>query len=273
MTYITYRLGGNFRRMKLHLWGNAANPALVCVHGLTLAGHEFDHLATALSDRYYVIAPDLPGRGESDWLDQPQLYNPLAYCDVLGHLLAWLNRPVDWVGSSLGGICGMILAAGQNTPIKRLVLNDVGPFIPKAAMEQIANYIEAPAHFSDLDEAEAYLRQTRSGFAPLSDQAWKDFARWWTKPANGGFTAHYDPKIAVPVLASPPADVNLWPVYRAVTCPRLVIRGANSGLLLPETLAEMTAEGAESWLVPGAGHVPSLHDEASQNAIARFLTR
>lgn len=272
MQYITYRLGAYFRRMAVRLAGDPAKPALVCVHGLTRNSHDFDRLIDAFADDFYIVAPDLPGRGASDWLESPAVYQPLSYCEALSHLLAWLDRPVLWLGTSLGGICGMLLAAAQGTPITKLVLNDIGPFIPKAALARIASYIVAPEHFSDLGALEAYLRTVQSGFAPMSDADWRHMAETSCRDLpDGGLALHYDPAIATAVVSNEPQDVDLWPVYRAIRCPVMVIRGETSDLLTAELFAEMTGLGAAGRVVAGAGHAPSLNDRASIAAIREFL--
>jgi pimeloyl-ACP methyl ester carboxylesterase len=272
MRYITYRLGGYFRRMNLLIAGDPALPVLVCVHGLSRNAHDFDRVAAALSDRFHVIAVDLPGRGDSDWLEQPALYNPAAYCEALSHLLSWIDRPVNWLGTSLGGICGMILAAAPGSPIRRLILNDVGPFIPAASLKRIGSYVMPPERFEDLAAVEAHLRRTQAGFAPMDDEDWRNMTLHSSRPLpDGGFRLHYDPAIAAPFAAAEPQDVDLWAVYRAIACPRLVIRGGWSDLLTAEHLADLAAGGAWVHTVPEAGHAPSLHDEGSLWAIANFL--
>ena len=272
MKYITYRLGAYFRRMAVQIAGDPANPVLLCVHGLTRNSHDFDTLSAALADQFYVVAPDLPGRGGSDWLESPAAYQPLNYCEALSHLLAWLDRPVLWLGTSLGGICGMLLAAAQGTPITRLVLNDVGPFIPAASLRRIGSYIQAPERFDGLAALEAYLRGSQRGFVPMSDADWRHMAETSSRALpDGGLAMHYDPAIAAAFAGVEPQDVDLWPVYRAIRCPVMVIRGETSDLLTAELFAEMTGHGAAGRVVAGAGHAPSLNDPDSIEAIREFL--
>ncbi len=272
MKYITYRLGVYFRRMNVQLAGDPANPVLVCVHGLTRNSHDFDRVAAALADRYYIVAPDLPGRGDSDWLEGAALYQPLSYCEALSHLLAWLDRPVMWLGTSLGGICGMMLAASVGAPITKLILNDVGPFIPAAALQRIGSYVTPPGVFADLAAVEAYLRVNLGSFAPMDDNDWRHMARTSSRTApGGGFVLHYDPAIATGFAGVEPQDVNMWPIYSAVACPKMVIRGSKSDLLTADLLQKLAAEGAVVHEVPGVGHAPSLYDQASLQAIDRFL--
>jgi len=272
MKYVTYRLGAYFRRIAVQISGDPSNPALVCVHGLTRNSHDFDRLAAEFSDQFYIVAPDLPGRGESDWLESPAVYQPMSYLEPLTHLLAWLDRPVFWLGTSLGGICGMLLAAAQGAPITRLILNDIGPFIPAASLRRIASYIQPPERFEGLAALEAYLRTVQRGFAPMNDADWHHMAETSSRALpDGGLALHYDPAIATAFAATEPQDIDFWPVYRAIGCPKLIIRGEHSDLLTPETFAEVQSQGARGIVVPGAGHAPSLNDAASLAAIREFL--
>jgi len=261
-------------------WGDSTAPAVVCVHGLTRNGRDFDALAASLSDRFRVICPDLPGRGNSDRLADPMLYQAQHYVLALSHLLAWIGTEVAWIGTSLGGICGMIVAAADRTPITRLVLNDVGPFIPAEALTRIRDYMVASgdsplmARFSDIDAIERYLRIVHAAFGRLTDAQWTQMARNSARALpDGAFALHYDPRIAEPLRGHDPADVDLWSLWGRIRMPRLVIRGATSDLLLPETFARMAASGAETLLVPGTGHAPPLLDPAQILAIRLFLSR
>jgi pimeloyl-ACP methyl ester carboxylesterase len=258
-------------------FGNPAAPAVVCVHGLTRNGRDFDTLAEALSDRFHVICPDLPGRGKSDWLPEAMAYQPPSYVAALSHLFALINKPVALVGTSLGGICGMMLAAAPGTPITRLVLNDIGPHIPAASLLRIRDYMAgAPERFASLPALEAHLREIHAPFGRLSDSEWAHLARFSARKVldqtgQGSFTMHYDPKIIEPMKATVPLDVDSWPLWGLISLPRLVIRGAQSDLLLPETYDRMVSTGAEGYIVPDAGHAPALMDYASMGRIKAFL--
>jgi pimeloyl-ACP methyl ester carboxylesterase len=229
-------------------------------------------LAAHLAADFRIICPDLPGRGQSDWLSDPNLYQPQIYITALSHLLAAIGEPVLWIGTSLGGICGMALAAQPGTPITRLVLNDIGPFIPAAALARIRDYMLPPPEFADLAGLEAHLRLIHAPFGVPDDAAWGEMARHSARalPA-GGVTLHYDPAIAVPIRAQEPVDVNLMDFWRKIEVPTLTIRGELSDLLLPETLAEMERGGSASLTVPGVGHAPALMDEQTIAAIGAFL--
>lgn len=275
---VNYLFGTSFYKMAYVEYGKPSAPTVVCVHGLTRNSHDFDSLAEALSDRFHVICPDLPGRGDSDWLPDGLAYQPPTYVVALAHLLAQINEPVAWVGTSLGGICGMLLAAAQNTPITRLILNDIGPHIPAEALQRIRDYmLSAPDHFASMADLTAHLRLIHAPFGLLSDAQWAHLARFSARqvpdPGNAGkyIALHYDPRIIAPMKATSPLDVDMWPIWEAIKSPRLVIRGLQSDLLLPPTYERMLAEGAEGYVVADAGHAPALMDRASQARIKAFL--
>jgi pimeloyl-ACP methyl ester carboxylesterase len=276
---VHYWLGGRFYRMAFEAWGDPAAPVVVCVHGLTRNGRDFDRLAAVLADDFHVICPDLPGRGASDWLDDPMLYQAQYYVAALAHLLARIGRPVSWIGTSLGGICGMIVAAAEGNPIDRLVLNDVGPFMPAEALRRIRDYMVASGdsplmqRFPDLDGIERHLRLVHAPFGPLSDADWAEMARNSARSLpDGRFAMHYDPRISEPLRGHEPIDVDLWSMWDRIGVPRLVIRGANSDILLPEVAARMAASGAAMFEVAGTGHAPALLELVQVSAIRAFLT-
>jgi pimeloyl-ACP methyl ester carboxylesterase len=273
---VPYLLGNGFYRMAYVEFGNPAAPAVLCVHGLTRNGRDFDPLAEALADEFHVICPDLPGRGKSDWLPHGALYQPPTYVTALAHLLAALNKPVMWVGTSLGGICGMILAGATNTPLTRMVLNDIGPHIPEAALKRIREYMTgAPERFPNIAALEAHLRNIHAPFGQLTERQWYHLAKFSARPvpdiAGGAYALHYDPKITEPIRDTVPLDVDMWPFWDLIKIPILAIRGESSDLLTPETFERMKAEGAESLVVPNAGHAPALMDAPSIASVREFL--
>jgi pimeloyl-ACP methyl ester carboxylesterase len=269
---VRYLLTDGFHDMAYAERGDADAPVVVCVHGLTRQGRDFDRLAEALAPDFRVICPDLPGRGRSDWLSDPSLYQPQTYITALSHLLAVLDRPVFWVGTSLGGICGMVLAGQPGTPITRMVLNDIGPFIPAAAIGRIRDYMVPPPEFADLGALEAHLRVIHGSFGVPDDAAWAEMARHSARRLpNGAVTLHYDPAIAGHIRAQEPADVNLMAFWQKIEAPMLTVRGEMSDLLLPATLAEMERSGSTSLTVPGVGHAPALMDRETILAITDFL--
>jgi pimeloyl-ACP methyl ester carboxylesterase len=269
---VGYLLAGAFRRMAWVEWGDPAAPVVLCVHGLTRNSRDFDPLAQALAADFRVICPDLPGRGASDWLPESRLYQPPAYVEALSHLLAVINAPVMWVGTSLGGICGMAVAAASGNPLTRLVLNDIGPLIPKAALQGIRERIGAVGDFADVGEAERYLRIAHAPFGALTDAQWAHMAQHSVRPLPDGRVAmHYDPAIAAPIVETEPEDVNLWAMWQAIKIPVFVLRGESSVLLEEPTLARMVEQGAQALTVPGCGHAPALMDAPTIAAVAAFL--
>ena len=275
---VRYLLAGQFRRLAFEDWGDPDAPVVVCVHGLTRNGRDFDALAKALAGAYRVICPDLPGRGNSDWLDDPMLYQAQHYVTALGHLLSWIGRDVAWVGTSLGGICGMVLASTAGAPIRALVLNDVGPFIPADALRRIRDYMVASGdspmmvRFPDIEAIERHLRFIHAPFGPLSDDQWAEMAANSARALpDGRFKMHYDPRIAEPLRGHDPVDIDLWTLWDRIRIPRLVIRGETSDTLLPDTVARMAASGAATVQVPLTGHAPALLDPAQIGAIRTFL--
>ena len=243
-------------------WGSPdAARTIVCVHGLTRNGRDFDHLATALQDHARVICPDMVGRGLSDPLRDPEQYALPTY---VAHMLQLLDQlelgQVDWVGTSMGGLIGMGVAA-SGAPIRRLVLNDIGPFIPKAALERINRHLGLSLSFASLEALEAHLREIHAGFGPLSDAEWRHLAEHSaSRREDGTFRLSYDQRLAEPMKRGPIADIDLWPVWDQIRCPVLVLRGTQSELLLAATAEEMTRRGpgAEVVEIDGTGHAPAL---------------
>ncbi len=272
---IRYLLNGAFYRLCWTEWGpvDSAAPPILCVHGLTRQGRDFDVIAQALAAQgRRVIAVDLPGRGRSDWLATPAEYVYPSYVVALAHLMAALGREVDWIGTSLGGICGMLMAACTNVPVRRMVINDVGPLIPKEAMARIRDYIGWKPVFADLAALEANLRKVHAPFGALSDAEWSDMAKYSARQlADGRSVFHYDPAIAEMVKTGPLADADLSMFWSRIAIPTLVVRGAQSDLLLAETYEQMLASGAKGLVVPDAGHAPMLNDAASVGVVSGFL--
>ncbi|MBK1660955.1 alpha/beta fold hydrolase [Paracraurococcus ruber] len=255
-------------------WGPEDGAPVLCVHGLTRNGRDFDALAAALAGTgRRVLCPDLPGRGGSDFLPDPALYVPPTYVAALSHLLARLDGPVDWVGTSLGGICGMAVAATPGNPIRRLVLNDIGAHVPKDSVARIGDYLGQATEFADLPALEAHLRRVHAPFGALTDAEWHHLAETSARAAPGGGVAlHYDPAIALPFRGAPAQDMDLSPLWERVTAPVLLLRGADSDLLLPETARAMAARpGVRLVEIPGCGHAPALMEAGQIGLVAAFL--
>jgi pimeloyl-ACP methyl ester carboxylesterase len=258
-------------------WGEADNPdVVVCVHGLTRCARDFDALARALSARFRVVCPDVAGRGDSDWLADPMLYQIPQYVQDMVTLVARLDAErLRWVGTSMGALIGMGLAAQKGSPIERLVVNDAGPVIAKAALERIGTYIGRSPSFPSVEAAEMAIRATSATFGAHTDAEWRFLTEVvLRRNADGSYRLHYDPKIAEPYRKHmPEGDVELWPVWDAISCPTLVLRGAQSDLLRRETAEEMTRRGPKARLVelPGIGHAPTLLHDDQIEIVAQFL--
>jgi pimeloyl-ACP methyl ester carboxylesterase len=259
-------------------WGQPdAARSVVCVHGLTRNGRDFDHLASVLQEHARVICPDMVGRGLSDPLGNPEHYALPTY---VGHMLQLLGQleltTVDWVGTSMGGLIGMGVAASDASPLRRLVLNDIGPFIPRAALGRINTYLGMDLRFATLDQLEAHLREIHAAFGPLSDPEWRHLAEHSARRrADGSFGLNYDQRLGAPMKNGPIEDVDLWPVWDQIKCPVLVLRGAHSDLLLAETAAEMSRRGpgAEIVEIDGTGHAPALMAKDQIEIVREWLTR
>ncbi|GGO86833.1 alpha/beta hydrolase [Marinobacterium nitratireducens] len=264
-----------FHRLHYVEWGSADNDrVLVCVHGLARNSRDFDDLARALSRNYRVVCPDVVGRGDSDWLPDPGGYQITQYLNDMTVLLARLQvDKVDWIGTSMGGLIGICLAALPNTPIRSLVLNDIGPFVDRAALQRIQGYL-GEKRFTDLDLAEAWLRQTYPALRNLSDKQWRRLAQAGTREQpDGSLTQHYDPGIAEALRQSSDADVDLWSLWQRIRCPRMLIWGEASDVLQAETVERMRRETPDLELLslPGIEHAPSLMESDQIDAIQNWL--
>lgn len=252
----------------------AAHPPLVCVHGLTRKASDFVRLAEELSDARMVVAFDMPGRGKSAWLADKALYSYGQYKADCLHVLKTLGlETVDWLGTSMGGLIGMMLAALPQSPIRRLVLNDVGPFIPLSALKRIAEYVGRQKIYQSPAEAERHFRVLHADFGITRDEDWKEFTAQSIVPdGQGGYRIHYDPGIADPFRAIT-ADVDVWELYRAVRSAVLILRGARSDVLLAETAQRMCTENPHAQLVTfeKCGHAPALLDDAQIHTVRSFL--
>lgn len=272
-----YRAEG-FRQMHYVEWGDPDNDSVViCVHGLSRNGRDFDWLARELAVNHRVICPDVMGRGLSDWLDDPMGYTYASYLSDMATLLARIGvEQVDWVGTSMGGLIGMMLAATDGSPIRRLVMNDVGPFIPQAALERLMTYVGKDPVFPNQDEAEHYLREVLAPFGDLTDEQWRHMTVHSMRlHEDGMLSPAYDPNIVAPLNGQPLQDVDLWGVWDAVRCPVLVLRGENSDLLLPETAGEMRKRGprCEVEEFENCGHAPALMNAEQIYAVNYWISQ
>lgn len=272
---------GGFHSMAYREWGEPDNPrVLVCVHGLTRSGRDFDRLACALQREWRVVCPDVVGRGASAWLTAPGVYGVPQYAADMASLIARLDVPqVDWLGTSMGGLIGMAIAGQRGAPIRRLVLNDVGPRIEPASLARIADYVGREMVFADFAAALAYVKRVSAPFALPDEAAWREATASVIRPEGEGFRLHYDPRIAEALRAITPAaaaagEEAMWALYDAIRAPTLLVRGAESDLLSQATALEMTGRGPHARLVEvaGVGHAPMFFDEAQIALVHDFLS-
>jgi pimeloyl-ACP methyl ester carboxylesterase len=265
-----------FHRLIYTEWGDPANHDIViCAHGLTLNGRYFDWFAKAAQDHYRVICPDAVGRGKSDWI-HPSRYWYEQYVRDSASLFARLGTErVNWVGTSMGGLLGIYLAALPNHPIKRLVLNDVGPFVRKEEILSIADYIGRDERFHNHDEVEAHLRKLYPKFGNLSNEQWRHLARIGSQETvDGDLRLAYDPLIRERFRQSED-DYQIWDLWEKVDIPVLILRGSESGILTQATLEEMLRRNpnATSHVFEGIGHAPPLMSGDQIDVILDFIAQ
>jgi len=299
---------GGFHRIAYLDWGSAsAERVVICVHGLSRNSHDFDFLARELAQDCRVVCPDVTGRGDSDWLVDKGDYRFSTYMADAAALIARITAPappvffgtfrdrrrplaptqVDWVGTSMGGLIGMLLAAKPGSPIRRLVLNDVGPFIPWSALYRLKGYVHGGGVFRSAAEVERYLREACAPFGPLTDEQWRHLAEHSaTRAEDGSYALRYDPAIGNTMRVGQPdiefplgpnflAGIDLWSTWSEIRCPTLVLRGAESDVLSHDTLEQMRASrpGVEVLEWPGVGHAPALMSYDQIAAVKAFLLR
>jgi pimeloyl-ACP methyl ester carboxylesterase len=273
-------------RMAYWEWGDPQQShVVVCAHGLSRQGRDFDVLARALSPHVRVICPDVVGRGQSDWLVDPMAYQLPTYVADMFTLLARLNaKTIDWVGTSMGGLIGMgvasrLRAADRQSMIRRLVINDVGPTIDPAGLARIATYVGRPSRFATLAEAATYVQGVSETFGPHTPAQWLELTRWQYKQAEDGtWVPRGDAAIGIPFKSVTPAMAKMgetltWMAYDAITSPTLLVRGALSDLLSPHTAQQMTQRGPKARLVevPGVGHAPMFQQPDQVDIVTQFL--
>ena len=292
LNYLSCPDAAGSHRMAYWQWGEPTNPHLVlCVHGLSRQGRDFDVLADYLSDQVRVVCPDVVGRGKSDWLADPMGYQLPQYAADMLALLAELQRQapitrLDWVGTSMGGLIGMLIAGQSDlplpVPIHKLVLNDVGPAIAWQAIERIALYLGKAGQFDSLQQAADAMWAISTSFGPHTPEQWLALSRHMVKPvpgaADGRLMLHYDPAIAVPVRAATAESAQagealLWQLYDKIKASTLILRGAQSDLLISATALAMTQRGPRARLVEfeGVGHAPTLVAMDQVSTVGDFL--
>ncbi len=252
-----------FHQVHYTEWGDPANPkVLICVHGLTRTGRDFDFLAAALEHEYRVICPDVVGRGQSDWLDDKSDYTYPLYLSDLATLIARIDAErIDWVGTSMGGLIGILLAGYPGTPIQKMVINDIGPRIPVAGLRRVATYVGQVVTYDSIEQMERFMRTIAAPFGRLTDEQWRHMTFHSARQLEDGrYAMAYDPGIAENFKTLDLKDVDLWPTWDRIHGPILVLRGAFSDVLDHADAIAMTERGPKATLIelPGMGHAPAL---------------
>jgi len=249
---------------------------VIAWHGLARTGRDMDDVAAHLASRYRVICPDTIGRGLSQWSPEPAREYCLAFYARLAVSLAdqFGVRAAHWLGTSMGGALGMLLAAGpMKGRIRTLVLNDIGPKLGESAVQRIRTYAGNPAQFDRVSELEQYFRTVYKPFGSLTDVQWRRLTETSTRrTAEGKVTPHYDPEMVLQFEVHP-NDYDLWAVYDAIDVPTLCLRGESSDLLLAATAEEMTRRGPRARVITIAdcGHAPALNVPEQFALIERFF--
>ncbi|MBX6318980.1 alpha/beta hydrolase [Pigmentiphaga sp.] len=283
LKYVTCLSPAGLHRMAYWEWGDPENDrVLVCAHGLTRNGRDFDVLARRMADRYRVVCPDVVGRGQSDWLSNSAYYTIPQYVADMMPLLARVQaETLHWFGTSMGGLIGMALAGLHASPIDKLVLNDVGPHLEPQALARIGQYVGKAPAFASFDEAKAYVRTVSASFGDHTDEQWDALTRHVVRQPDepgGRWVMHYDPAIAEAFAAMDPAaaitaEAALWQAYANIECPILIVRGEQSDLLSVDTVQQMLERNSHARRVeiPGVGHAPTFMTDAQVEIAERFL--
>lgn len=282
-----------FHRIAYRIWGQATDlPSVICVHGLTRNKHDFDALGEYLAQQgRQVFCPDIVGRGDSDWLNKPEHYTYEQYMADMNVLIALTGRAqVDWIGTSMGGLIGMVLASLPKTPIRRLILNDIGPQVPTKGLIRLSQYAGKDPTFSSLDEAKAYFKSIYTDFGHLTEAQWQTLTENSVRAtASGKWISKLDPGVKLGTSKSKLAwqsmmhpikalegvlfDIDLWYIWRKVTCPVLVLHGKKSDILLPDIIAKMQSIHPQTEVIEiaDAGHAPALLDPLQLEQINQWL--
>jgi pimeloyl-ACP methyl ester carboxylesterase len=269
-------------RMAYHEWGDPANArVVVCVHGLTRQGRDFDALAQRLSADFRVVCPDVVGRGHSDWLADPAGYAIPQYVADMVTLIARLEAAeLHWVGTSMGGLIGLGVAALAGAPLRSLVLNDVGPALEWTALQRIGQFVGLPVRWPDEQTAIDALWSVSQGFGPHTPEQWRALCRPQLRQGDDGWRSHYDPAIGLAFRALTPelaaaGEAALWAAWDRITCPVLLLRGAASDLLSAATAQAMGERGPRARRVEfdGVGHAPTLVQPDQQEPVLAFLAQ
>jgi cobalt-zinc-cadmium efflux system protein len=264
--YVQCSSGESTHRMAYHAWGDPSNSkVLLCVHGLTRRGSDFKTLAQAMCKDYYVVCPDIVGRGNSDRLSNPMQYAVPQYVADIAQLVKQLGvTQVDWLGTSMGGLIGMVYAAMPNSPVRRMLINDVGPRFEPDAIKRLGSYVGQPFAFANRADALNRLNQICATFGEHTPEEWEIYNGPMLVQRDGLWVMHYDPNIAVPFASVNPimakaGEVAMWHAFKQIHTPMLIVRGADSDLLSAATVAEMCRVNpyARSIEIPNVGHAPA----------------
>ena len=263
--YVDCSSGDEKHRMAYHAWGNPSSPVLMCVHGLTRRGSDFKTLALAMCKDYYVVCPDIVGRGDSDRLSNPMLYAVPQYVSDIATLVKKLGvSQVDWFGTSMGGLIGMVYAAMPNSPIRRMLINDVGPRIEPEAIKRLGSYVGQPFAFANREDALTRLNEICASFGEHTPQEWEIYNGPMLIQKEGKWIMHYDPDISVPFASVNPimakaGEMAMWHAFKQIHIPMLIVRGGNSDLLSAATVEKMCKLNpyARSIEIPNVGHAPA----------------
>lgn len=271
--YLQYPWFNEHYTVGYRAYGDAANPnVLICVHGISRNARDFDTIGEALSDLYYVIAIDMPGRGRSDWMNDKSHYGYPLYETVAGEVIAMTGaKSVDWIGTSMGGVIGMRVAAMEHSPIRKLVLNDIGPFIPAEGRRHNGRSFGLDNRFSSEEEGIRWIRENRTAFGPFTDAEWQKFGRDSLRQlSDTEWGLDYDPGLAE---TRSMGDYNAWDQWERIACPVLCVWGLESVLLKADTVERMRTTGPKAKIheVPGVGHCPGLVDGDQIQAVRQFL--
>ncbi len=268
---------GSIHRVCWTEWGNPNNPRILfCAHGLSRNARDFDYLAAAVGDQYRVICPDYPGRGASDWLRNKAYYNNEQY---LKDSLAIIDRlefdQLDWVGTSMGGLIGMMLAAVPNNPISKMIINDVGPYIPATALSVIGEYLKCHPRFNNHKQAIDYFKSVYAGFGKLDEEHYEHFVTHGVCASEDSddLVLNYDPAIIDQFVAAKLSDIDIWDTWDKISVPILILRGKQSGLLLAQTVEQMKHRHGNAISVEfnDCAHAPSLMVEHQIQIIFDWL--
>lgn len=257
-------------------WNENAKNTVVCMHGLISNSRDFDYLAARIASDFRVISIDIPGRGDSDWFEDKSLYQyPVYIADILALLASLDISEVDWIGTSMGGVAGMSLAADYPHLIKSLVLNDIGPEIPGRALAKMRKYVGMSPEFQDFSAAKRHLQMIYKNFGVVDDEHWNHLVTHTTYiDDKQKYRLKYDPQIAetFTVDQEKPEDIIFWDLWDKITCPTLLIHGTQSDILLQSTVDKMEKRhNMETYKMYNAGHAPALVDDKEIEHIHRWL--